>query len=143
MGGTRSKCGRGLAPDGSGSVTDELADTPPSGASPLPQFDLHVSVEGVVCSGSGFRSAFDFDLRRPPKSLSNYGHTEPGRGAECWGKSPLVTLGLFSKVTRRKGGTNIRRDLNNGYAPDHKNLDPDQGTLSELFVISPHIVFKD
>ena len=50
---------------------------------------------------------------------------------------------LFSKVTRRKGGTNIRRDLNNGYAPDHKNLDPDQGTLSELFVISPHIVFKD
>ena len=46
MAGTRSKCGRGLAPDGSGSVTDELADTPPSGASPLPQFDLHVSVEG-------------------------------------------------------------------------------------------------
>ncbi|ATN08698.1 hypothetical protein CRN80_03080 [Pseudomonas sp. FDAARGOS_380] len=33
--------------------------------------------------------------RRPPKSLANYGHTEPKRGAEWWGKSPLVTLGLF------------------------------------------------
>ncbi|TKJ70278.1 hypothetical protein PspCFBP13509_31040 [Pseudomonas sp. CFBP13509] len=33
--------------------------------------------------------------RRPPTSLSDYGHTEPGRGAEWWGKSPLLTLGLF------------------------------------------------
>ncbi|POM10448.1 hypothetical protein CUU62_21920 [Pseudomonas sp. WP001] len=24
-----------------------------------------------------------------------FGHTEPKRGAEWWGKSPLVTLGLF------------------------------------------------
>ncbi|PJK32667.1 hypothetical protein CWC48_24450 [Pseudomonas sp. S10E 269] len=56
--------------------------------------------------------------RRPPKSLSDYGHTEPRRGAECWGKSPLVTLGLFSKVTRRKGGTNRSLYLNNGYVPD-------------------------
>ncbi|ASV37792.1 hypothetical protein CI807_16920 [Pseudomonas sp. NS1(2017)] len=39
--------------------------------------------------------AFDFDLRRPPKSLSDYGHTEPRRGAECWGKSALVTFALF------------------------------------------------
>ncbi|RZI24928.1 hypothetical protein EUX58_12175 [Pseudomonas sp. 770NI] len=31
--------------------------------------------------------------RRPPKSLADYGHTEPRRGAEWWGKSPLVTLG--------------------------------------------------
>jgi hypothetical protein len=38
----------------------------------------------------------------PPKSLADYGHTEPKRGAEWWGKSPLVTLGLFSKVTRRQ-----------------------------------------
>src|SRR5450830_1872631 len=29
-------CGRGLAPDGGGSVTHELTDTPLSGASPLP-----------------------------------------------------------------------------------------------------------
>ncbi|WP_456026856.1 hypothetical protein, partial [Pseudomonas capeferrum] len=27
--------------------------------------------------------------------------------AEWWGKSLLVTFGLFSKVTRRKGGTNL------------------------------------
>ncbi|PED79915.1 hypothetical protein CON65_25765, partial [Bacillus pseudomycoides] len=24
-----------------------------------------------------------------------FGHTEPRRGAEWWGKSPLLTLGLF------------------------------------------------
>ncbi|WP_426161334.1 hypothetical protein, partial [Pseudomonas sp. PWP3-1] len=33
----------------------------------------------------------------------------------CWGKSLLVTFGLFSKVTRRKGGTNTSRYPNNGY----------------------------
>ncbi|WP_339484797.1 hypothetical protein, partial [Pseudomonas sivasensis] len=32
----RSNCGRGLAPDGSGSVTTASTDTPSSGASPLP-----------------------------------------------------------------------------------------------------------
>ncbi|MRJ23923.1 hypothetical protein FRT60_26920 [Pseudomonas haemolytica] len=47
--------------------------------------------------------------------MSDYGHTEPRRGAEWWGKSPLVTLGLFSKVTRRKGGTHSSRDRRNGY----------------------------
>ncbi|OWQ39473.1 hypothetical protein CDH05_21560, partial [Pseudomonas lactis] len=31
--------------------------------------------------------------RRPPKSLTNYGHTEPERGAEWWGKSLLLTFG--------------------------------------------------
>ena len=51
--------------------------------------------------------------RRPTKSLADYGHTEPKRGAEWWGKSPLVTLGL-SKVTRRQGGTLSGRYLNNG-----------------------------
>ncbi|MRJ39469.1 hypothetical protein FRT59_21190 [Pseudomonas haemolytica] len=56
--------------------------------------------------------------RRPPKSMSDYGHTEPKRGAEWWGKSLLVTFGLFSKVTRRKGGTHSRRYLNNGYVLD-------------------------
>ncbi|AZF08468.1 hypothetical protein C4J93_0238 [Pseudomonas sp. R2-37-08W] len=34
----RSKCGRGLAPDGSGSAKDTSTDTPSSGASPLPHF---------------------------------------------------------------------------------------------------------
>ncbi|ATN08531.1 hypothetical protein CRN80_02170 [Pseudomonas sp. FDAARGOS_380] len=33
--------------------------------------------------------------RRPPKSLADYGHTEPKRGAECWGKSALLTFALF------------------------------------------------
>ncbi|TYK57490.1 hypothetical protein FXO26_13360 [Pseudomonas synxantha] len=53
--------------------------------------------------------------RRPPKSLADYGHTEPKRGAEWWGKSPSVTLGLFSKVTRCKSGTNRGRYRRNGY----------------------------
>ncbi|MCK3833133.1 hypothetical protein E4O96_21155 [Pseudomonas fluorescens] len=47
--------------------------------------------------------------------MADYGHTEPRRGAEWWGKSPLVTLGLFSKVTRCKSGTNSGRYLNNRY----------------------------
>jgi len=33
--------------------------------------------------------------RRPPKSLADYGHTEPKRGAEWWGKSVLLTLPLL------------------------------------------------
>ncbi|AZE89976.1 Threonine synthase [Pseudomonas orientalis] len=33
-------CGRGLAPDGGVSVTDQLTDILLSGASPLPHFDL-------------------------------------------------------------------------------------------------------
>ncbi|MEB2647357.1 hypothetical protein SOP86_17085 [Pseudomonas canadensis] len=41
--------------------------------------------------------AFDFDLRRPPKSLSDYGHTEPRRGTECWGEGLLLTFGPFQK----------------------------------------------
>ncbi|TGY11459.1 hypothetical protein E5845_25590 [Pseudomonas fluorescens] len=53
--------------------------------------------------------------RRLPKSMSNYGHTEPRRGAEWWGKAFLVTFGALPKVTRRKGGTHSRRDRGNGY----------------------------
>ncbi|MDQ0980976.1 hypothetical protein QFZ45_004154 [Pseudomonas synxantha] len=41
--------------------------------------------------------------------------TEPRRGAEWWGKSLLVTFGLFSKVTRCKSGTNSGRYRRNGY----------------------------
>ncbi|ATN13120.1 hypothetical protein CRN80_27385 [Pseudomonas sp. FDAARGOS_380] len=33
--------------------------------------------------------------RRRPKSLADYGHTEPQRGAEWWGKSALLTFALF------------------------------------------------
>ena len=52
----------------------------------------------------------------PPKSMSDDGHTEPRRGAEWWGKSPFGYFwGSFPKVTRRKGGTNSRRNRSNGY----------------------------
>jgi len=37
------KCGRGLAPDRGGSLMHVVADTLPSGASPLPHLDLHGS----------------------------------------------------------------------------------------------------
>ena len=49
-----------------------------------------------------------------PKSLADYGHTEPRRGAEWWGKSVLLTL-RFSKVSRRQGGTLGGRYRRNGY----------------------------
>ncbi len=41
--GLGQKCGRGLAPDGGGSVMHVVADTLLSGASPLPHLDLHRS----------------------------------------------------------------------------------------------------
>ncbi|CAN2971631.1 hypothetical protein METHPM2_1980007 [Pseudomonas sp. PM2] len=44
-----------------------------------------------------------------------FGHTEPRRGAEWWGKSLLLTFGLFSKVSRRQGGTLSGRYRRNGY----------------------------
>ncbi|TWR63482.1 hypothetical protein FIV39_22330 [Pseudomonas grimontii] len=53
--------------------------------------------------------------RRPPKSLSDYGHTEPGRGAEWWGEAFLVTFGALPKVTRCKSGTLSSRYRSNGY----------------------------
>jgi len=58
----------------------------------------------------------------------SFGHTEPRRGAECWGKSPFGYFwGSFPKVTRRKGGTLSRRYLNNGYVPNQKTLTPIKG----------------
>ncbi|QHD07354.1 hypothetical protein PspR76_17165 [Pseudomonas sp. R76] len=52
--------------------------------------------------------------------MSDYGHTEPKRGAEWWGKSHLLTLGwagipAFSKVSRCKSGTLSGRYRRNGY----------------------------
>ncbi|MCK3829776.1 hypothetical protein E4O96_03795 [Pseudomonas fluorescens] len=53
--------------------------------------------------------------------MADYGHTEPKRGAEWWGRALLVTFGWagipgsFPKVTRCKSGTNSGRYLNNGY----------------------------
>ncbi|MBR7214929.1 hypothetical protein E1K68_19545 [Pseudomonas sp. B2021] len=43
-----------------------------------------------------------------------FGHTEPRRGAEWWGKSPLVTLGLFQSDPP-SGGTLGGRYRRNGY----------------------------
>ncbi len=55
--------------------------------------------------------------RRPPKSLADYGHTEPKRGAEWWGKSPFGYFwGSFPKVTRCQSGTLSGRYRSNGYA---------------------------
>ncbi|TKK11896.1 hypothetical protein PflCFBP13510_12920 [Pseudomonas fluorescens] len=47
--------------------------------------------------------------RRPPKSLADYGHTEPKRGAEWWGKSALLTFALFE--SEPPSGRNPRRPL--------------------------------
>ncbi|CAN2977857.1 conserved hypothetical protein [Pseudomonas sp. PM2] len=53
--------------------------------------------------------------RRPPKSLADYGHTEPKRGAEWWGKSALLTFALFESEPPL-GGTLSSRYRRNGYA---------------------------
>ncbi|CAI8971654.1 hypothetical protein EMIT0P176_80159 [Pseudomonas sp. IT-P176] len=53
-------------------------------------------------------------MRRPPKSMSEYGHAEPKRGTEWWGKSLLLTFGLF-KSEPPSGGTIGRRYRRNGY----------------------------
>ncbi|MCK3831242.1 hypothetical protein E4P01_27300 [Pseudomonas sp. NCIMB 10586] len=58
--------------------------------------------------------------RRPPKSLSDYGHTEPKRGAEWWGEDLLLTFGwagipVLPKVSRCKSGTLSSRYRRNGY----------------------------
>ncbi|TFW44984.1 hypothetical protein E4T65_00540 [Pseudomonas fluorescens] len=47
-----------------------------------------------------------------------FGHTEPKRGAECWGEAFLVTFGALPKVTRRKGVTLSGRYRRNGYVLD-------------------------
>ncbi len=45
-----------------------------------------------------------------------FGHTEPKRGAEWWGKSPFGYFwGSFPKVTRCKSGTLSSRYRSNGY----------------------------
>ncbi|CRL99465.1 hypothetical protein [Pseudomonas sp. 28 E 9] len=46
----------------------------------------------------------------------SFGHTEPKRGAEWWGKSPFGYFwGSFPKVTRCKSGTHSSRCRSNGY----------------------------
>src|SRR5450830_1151212 len=45
------ECGRGLAPDSSVSANTCMTEPPPSGASPLPHFDLHGSNRPHSSSG--------------------------------------------------------------------------------------------
>ena len=48
--------------------------------------------------------------------MPGFGHTEPKRGAEWWGKSPFGYFwGSFPKVTRCKSGTHSSRYRSNGY----------------------------
>ncbi|QHD02826.1 hypothetical protein PspS04_21795 [Pseudomonas sp. S04] len=54
-------------------------------------------------------------MRRPPKSISEYGHAEPKRGTEWWGMSVLLTFALF-KSEPPSGGTIGGRYRKNGYA---------------------------
>ncbi|QHD07138.1 hypothetical protein PspR76_15970 [Pseudomonas sp. R76] len=44
---------------------------------------------GLAALGQGW------PIAAAPAPKPSFGHTEPRRGAEWWGKSPLVTLGLF------------------------------------------------
>src|SRR5450830_485075 len=48
----RSQCGRGLAPDGGGSVHSWVTDTSPSGASPLPHFQQCQALAEVTASST-------------------------------------------------------------------------------------------
>ena len=67
------------------------------------------------CRGSR-DTAMDGRSRRAHGAMPDCGHAEPRRGTEWWGKSPFGYFwGSFPKVTRRKGGTNSRRDRSNGY----------------------------
>jgi hypothetical protein len=113
---TASKCGRGLAPDSGASGDISFTDPALSGASPLP----HLQRAPAPATGQGRAVAAARGV------MPGFGHTEPRRGAEWWGKSLLVTFGLFPKVTRRKGGTNSRRYRSNGYV-----LSPSKASASE------------
>ncbi|MDT9633007.1 hypothetical protein F6S08_17455 [Pseudomonas sp. JV449] len=64
---------------------------------------------GLAALGQGWPIA----AAHAPKP--SFGHTEPRRGAECWGEAFLVTFGALPKVTRCKSGTLSGRDRSNGY----------------------------
>ena len=145
---TVKKCGSGLARECGGSAMNLLTDTLHSRASPLPHLDLYLSGRqwsalafdlglrrpvkprwpnaglnpwvtrqdvGLAALGQGWPIAAALGFK------PSFGHTEPKRGAEWWGKSLLLTFGLFPKVSRRKGGTHISHHPNNGYVLNQKN----------------------
>ncbi len=53
----------------------------------------------------------------PTEQDRSEGTLSLGEGPNERGKNLLVTLGFFSKVTRRKGGTLSRLYQRNGYIP--------------------------
>jgi hypothetical protein len=85
-------------------------------APPLPHLDLHVSAR----PRSAFALAFDLDPRRPVKHAGLRSGTPslgevPSVGARAlWSLWAGPAFRLFSKVTRRQGGTLSSRYLNNG-----------------------------
>ncbi|OOG85931.1 hypothetical protein B0E42_12155 [Pseudomonas sp. A25(2017)] len=63
----------------------------------------------------------DGPSRRAHGAIPSFGHAEPRRGTEWWGKALLVTFGALPKVTRRKGGTLSSRYRRNGYVLTQKS----------------------
>ncbi|HEC53908.1 MAG TPA: hypothetical protein ENI30_00870, partial [Gammaproteobacteria bacterium] len=69
---------------------------------------------GLAALGQGWPIA----AAHAPKP--SFGHTEPRRGAECWGEDLLLTFGwagipVLPKVSRCKSGTISGRYRSNGY----------------------------
>src|SRR5450830_187501 len=79
----QGKCGRELAPDCSGSATNKLTDPAPSGASPLPHFELHL-LRGKI---SGYRPA-RYARRGPaPSTVAQQGKCGRGLAPDCSGSA--------------------------------------------------------
>src|SRR5450830_1831986 len=65
-------CGRGLAPDGGGSDTDVVTDTPTSGASPLPHLICVVLTGGLIAAGDLFHQfCMPLHIIRPRNGLDH------------------------------------------------------------------------
>jgi hypothetical protein len=119
---SRSKCGRGLAPDGGVSAENRLTDPMPSGASPLPHVDpIRFEKSGRLSGRLGL--AFDFDLERPPNPCRITG-TPSVSEVPSVGARAFCLLLRFSKVSRCKSGTISGRYLNNGYVLRKKGPKP-------------------
>jgi hypothetical protein len=118
---TPSKCGSGLARDAVDLAVALLCFALASDLPPLSQRPNAGVAQGAPrqgCRGSRPRP-WMADGGGPPEQCLRYGMPSlgvaPNGGAEA-----LWLLSRFSKVTRRKGGTNSRRYRRNGYAPQPK-----------------------
>ncbi len=87
----RSKCGRGLAPDGGGSATNFLAGTPSSGASPLPHLirGLTRNLERFDIDQYAFKSQVGFK-RFPAQILADPGALVPTSGQDVVIAAPIT-----------------------------------------------------